>query len=149
MQRRGLTVAEAKAVADSSETPRKHNAKKRRKSQSRAYSMANRPAAAPEPGPALRASRLGRDAVLGLRLLDHDAWRILMACDGLLPSQTMVRGIVQLKPEMRRKVRELAQILHPDAVTMSLEESRAVHWAARSAAWNTSSTDWNHMRRAV
>lgn len=149
VHRRGLTVAEAKALADSSCMPRRHKAKRRRNGQSRPYSMANRTAAAPESGPALRTSRLGRHALLGLRLLDHDAWRILTACDGRVPSQQMVVGLMRLDPNDQLKMRELAQMLPPDAPTVALEEPRVAHWKALSAAWNASDADWNHLRRAI
>lgn len=93
--------------------------------------------------------RLPVDVFHDLVDLSNEQWDVLESVADLPITAAMIELLEHANAEDRAALRRLATTLGPAATMEDLGEVTTGEWHALSRCWGASSTDWNHLRRAL
>lgn len=94
-------------------------------------------------------TRLSEGVFAVLKTLPRYAWNALGGISKYLVDEELVNALDRLRPDERHALRESARKLGATPCFGDLAQFTKSDWARFSRSWGGSSTDWNHMRRAL
>lgn len=96
-----------------------------------------------------RSVRIGTEIADVLKPLDEAAWQAIERTSGFAIGPQVFEAMERLRPSDRTELRHAVRHFSADMKIRDLVLPSKQDWKLIAAAWGTSNSDWNHMRRSL